>query len=330
MTEAHFILKNEESWKALETFNHHIAKVGVRKLAPGEVREFARLFRLVSHQLAYVKTHFPTSYVLPHLNNVLGVSHNYIYVREKRAFADVKGYFLDTFPKAVRDTWRYWAFAAALFALGMFFAGFYVHANPGRLQDIMPASLGAGWDEGEVPDWGDGGIDVHYTLFAAQITTNNIAVSFNAIAGGLLLGLGTVFILIYNGIIVGALFGFFYQAGANMLVAYALVLPHGVIELMAIFICGGCGLMIGKGILMPGDYTRRHSLIMQFKKTARLIPGIVALLIVAGIIEGYFTPLPINPWLKLAFAALIGVGLVAYFTKGIFNEETDTDSPYHL
>ena len=322
MTEANFIAKNEESWKALEAFNRKVAKVGIRKLPQEDVKEFARLFRLASHHLAYVKTHFPTSHILPYLNRVVGVTHNYFYVRQSRTISDVRGYFAHVFPRAVRETRRFWVFATALFMVGILFAGLYVAADLNRLQDIMPHGWGEGFSAYETPDLGDGAVPWEYSLMAAVITTNNITVTFNAIAGGLLAGLGTVFILIYNGLIIGGLFGFFHSAGADMVVAYALVLPHGIIELMAIFLSGGCGLMLGKGLLMPGDYTRKQSLVMYGKKVALLIPGIVVMLVVAGIIEGYFTPLPISPWAKLGFAALTGVGLVAYFTKGM--RKTDT------
>ena len=318
MTEASFVSKNEAHWKALEAYNRRVAKGGIRRLAQQDVTEFARLFRLASHHLAYVKTHYPSSHILPYLNRIVGVTHNYFYVRESRALSDVRGYFTRTFPRAVRETWRYWVFATALFVLGIFFAAAYVSHDLNRLHDIMPTGFGH-FDVNVTPDLGDGAVPWEYSLMAAVITTNNIMVTFNAIVGGLLAGLGTVYILIYNGLIIGGLFGFFHSSGANMVVAYALVLPHGVIELMAIFLSGGCGLMLGKGLLMPGDFTRKQSVIMQAKKVALLIPGIVAMLIVAGIIEGYFTPLPIDPWLKIAFAGLTGVGLIAYFTKGMRN-----------
>ena len=322
MTEAKFIAKNEESWKALEAFNHRAVKGGIRNLNENEVKEFAHLFRLTSHHMAYVKTHYPTSHILPYLNRVVGVTHNYFYVRKSKAVSDIKEYFAHTFPRVVCDTWRYWVFATALFTLGIIFAGAYVAADLSRLHEIMPAGWGEGFSPDEVPYLGDGAVPWEYSLMAAVITTNNIMVTFNAIAGGLLAGLGTVYILIYNGLIVGGLFGFFHQAGADMVVAYALVLPHGVIELMAIFLAGGCGLMLGKGLLLPGDYTRKQSLITQSKNAAKLIPGIIVMLVIAGIIEGYFTPLPIDPWLKLAFAGFTAMGLIAYFTKGMHKNET--------
>jgi len=319
VTETRFIAKNEASWKALESFNLRVVKGGIKKLEPQDVKEFAHLFRLASHHLAYAKTHYPTSHVLPYLNKVLGVSHNYFYVRKSRSTTDIKKYFLHTFPSTVRSTWGFWVLAMAFFMLGTIFASAYVVNDPYRLHEIMPGNWGDGFVVGETPDLGDGAVPWEYSLMAAVITTNNIQVSFNAIVGGLLAGLGSVAILVYNGLIVGALFGFFHQAGADMLVAYALVLPHGVIELMAIFLAGGCGLMLGKGLLLPGDYTRKESLIMQAKSVAKLLPGIIALLVVAGIIEGYFTPLPISPVIKLVFAALTGVLLVLYFRSGTDN-----------
>ena len=312
MTEVKFIAKNEEHWKALESFNRRVTKGGIRKLDTNDVKEFARLFRLTSHNLAYAKTHFPTSHVLPYLNNVVGVTHNYFYVRESKSIRDIFGYFSRTFPNAVRETWGYWVFAMALFVFGMLFAGFYIANDPARLQEIMPPGWG-NFEPGEVPDFGDGSVEWEYTLMTAVITTNNIAVSINAIVGGLLAGLGTIIILVYNGFIVGGLFGFFHQAGADMVTAYGLVLPHGIIELMAIFLSGGCGLMLAKGLLIPGQFTRRQALTMQAKNVARILPGIVAMLVVAGIIEGYFTPLGIDPVLKLLFAGATFVGLVAYF-----------------
>jgi len=316
MKESRFIEKNESDWKALESYNNRLLKEnGIRRLAAEEVREFARLFRLAGHHLAYAKTHYPTGKALPYLNKIAGVSHNFFYVREKSGFSGIKEYFTRVFPNAVRETETYWIIAAAFFALGMLFAAFYVGENPHRLGDILPAGMAEGFMAGEVPDFGDGGVDWDNPLMTAVIMTNNITVAFNAFAFGLIAGLGTLYVMIYNGLVVGGLFGFLHQSGADMVTAYALVLPHGVLELMAIFLCGGAGLMIGKGIVIPGDYTRRHSLVIHAKKAAELLPGVVIMLVIAAVIEGFFTPLPISPMAKLVFAAITGVGFFVYCYK---------------
>ena len=111
MKETSFIAKNEEHWKALEAYNSHLVKN--KRLAAEDVREFSRLFRLASHHLAYAKTHFSGGDALPYLNRVVGVAHNFFYVRERGGFSQIREYFALTFPRAVRDTWRFWVAAMA-------------------------------------------------------------------------------------------------------------------------------------------------------------------------------------------------------------------------
>jgi uncharacterized membrane protein SpoIIM required for sporulation len=321
MQERVFVSKNEENWKALEAFNTRFSSIGgIKKSAAEEVREFARLFRLAGFHLAYAKTHYPNGNTVSYLNNLVGVSHNFFYVRERGSFSEIREFFAFTLPRTVRETYKYWVVATAFFVFGMFFAAFYVAGDTARLAEIMPAGMADGFSPGETPDFGDGEVVWDGSLMSAFFITNNTTVAFNAFAWGLLGGVGSLFVLFYNGLIVGGLFGFFHSEGADMLVAYSLVLPHGVIELAAIFLAGGGGLMMGKGILLPGEHTRRHSLVLHAKKAVKLIPAIVIMLVLAAFIEGFFTPLAISPWIKLAFAGLTGVGMVAYFAKGAVHD----------
>ena len=306
MTEARFIAKNETAWKRLQDFN---LRGGIGKLSHSEIREFARLFRLASFHLAYAKTHFPTGSALPYLNQVVGVAHNYFYIRESSGFFAIRRYFTQVFPQAVCASWRYIAIATAVFLLGLFFASIYVAQDTTRLATFMPAQFNTeylGENLGEMDGW-------DHSYMSAAIMTNNIAVAINSFVLGIFGGLGTIYILIYNGMIVGGLFGFLHTTGADMLLSYALVLPHGIIELAAIFICGAGGLMIGHGVLMPGRFSRKDAIVFRAKQAAVLIPGIVAMLIIAGLIEGFFTPLPIDSVHKLLFAGLTAAGLAVYF-----------------
>ncbi|MCL1885079.1 MAG: stage II sporulation protein M [Defluviitaleaceae bacterium] len=319
MNETAFVAKNEDNWKALEDFNNRLAKYGgIKKAGTEEVREFARLFRLAGFNLAYAKTHYPTGTTVTYLNRLVGISHNFFYVRERGSFSEIKEYFFHTLPGVVRETYRYWVAAMAVFAFGLMFAGFYVAGDTTRLGEIMPAGMAAGFTPGETPTLGEGIEHWDGSFMSAFFITNNTTVAFNAFAWGLLAGIGSLFILFYNGLIVGGLFGFFHAEGADLLVAYSLVLPHGIIELGAIFLAGGGGLMMGKGILLPGEFTRRHSLVFHAKTAVKLIPLIVIMLVIAAFIEGFFTPLPISPWLKIIFAAFTGIVMIAYFLKGAF------------
>jgi uncharacterized membrane protein SpoIIM required for sporulation len=312
MNEPQFIEKNKETWQSLEAFNNRLVRSGVQCLNRGEVRSFARLLRLTGYHLAYAKTHFPAGLSVPYLNNIVGVAHNYFFIRENRGASEIKRYFLHVFPQAAYENRHYFLVSAVLFFIGVFFAAVYIAGDPSLLGAIMPQVFG---EMGE--GFGAGPSQWDHSLMSAVIMTNNISVSITAFALGITAGLGTVYVLVYNGLIVGGLYGFLSATGGDLLQFYALILPHGVLELAAIFLSGAGGLMIGRGLLIPGPYSRKHALVMQAKKAALLIPGIAAILVLAGLIEGFFTPLPISPWFKLAFAGLTGLGLVFYFKHTI-------------
>src|ERR1700745_2837964 len=115
------------------------------------------------------------------------------------------------------------------------------------------------------------------------------------------LGLGTLYVLAFNGASFGAIIALTYRAGfGNDLLTF--VAGHGVIELSCIFIAGGAGLLIGTALLMPGDMTRGDALKSRGMEAVRLIVGCIPLLVVAGIIEGFISPAPINPAIKFAVA----------------------------
>jgi uncharacterized membrane protein SpoIIM required for sporulation len=298
MTETAFIKKNGDTWTGLEDYNRRLLSGGLRRMSKDDIRTFAELFRLTGYHLAYANTHFPQSQSTLYLNRIVGVAHNHFYIRERSGWADVKRYFMQGFPSAVREAGKLTLLAAALFFLGLFFTAAYVASDPSRFYTIFPQGIGEG---GGLDSW-------DHSLMSAVIMTNNISVAVTAFGLGIFAGIGTVFVLVYNGIIVGGLYGFLSVTGRDMLEFYSLILPHGVPELTAIFLCGACGLMLGRGILLPGEYSRRHALIYQAKKAAVLIPGIVVMLVIAGLIEGFFTH-------KLIFAGITAAGMGMYVIR---------------
>ena len=309
MSETQFILKNEERWKQLEAFNQTLKKKGTRSMSRAEIRAFAETFRAVGYHYAYAKTHYPGGSSLPYLSHIVGVAHNYYYVRERGVISDTWGYFRGSFPAQVRRVWYYVLVATILFMLGVVFAYSYVAADTSRFAQIFPFEFVGG-------DMGDGEVAWDYPLMTAVIMTNNIRVAIMALAFGIT-AVGTVWILFYNGMILGALASYIAAAGSHrdMLVFWSLILPHGVPELAAIFLSGACGLMIGHKMLMPGSYTRKDAVLKSARQAVVLVPGIVVMLIVAAIIEGFFTPLGVPPGFKLGFAFLTFVGLTLYFAK---------------
>ena len=170
-----------------------------------------------------------------------------------------------------------------------------------------------------ITGWGGntdfGGI-VESPAISSFIMVNNIRVSLMAVAMGMTAGLGTFFVLMQNGLLIGALAGVATNVKVDLLF-WAVILPHGVLELTAICIAGGAGLVLARAIYAPGDLPRRDALRIAGGEAARLLAGVAMMLIVAGLIEGFITPQAIHPLLKLAFALLTSVLLVAYLNNSM-------------
>jgi uncharacterized membrane protein SpoIIM required for sporulation len=148
-------------------------------------------------------------------------------------------------------------------------------------------------------------------LMSSTIMTNNIQVTFGVYAGGLLAGLGTVLMLVFNGILLGAVTGVFANYDANLHL-WSFLLGHGVIELTAICIAGGAGLWLGSAMLLPGRLTRGEALVRRGRESVSLIGGTAVMLVLAGIIEGFVSPSALPARVKLVLAALLGTGMVLY------------------
>jgi len=311
MTETQFITQNEARWKELEAFNQTLTRKGTRALSRIEVRAFAECFRAAGYHLAYAKTHFPDSSSVPYLSHIVGVAHNYYYVRSTAAPALVKEYFLHGFPAACRAAWFYAVLAAALFMLGAVFAYSYVASDTARFAQIFPFEFTGD----SLRD--DGTVEWDYPLMSAIIMTNNIRVAIMALAFGITAGIGTVWILFYNGMILGALAAYVASTGSHgdMLIFWSLILPHGVPELAAIFLSGACGLIIGRAVIMPGSLSRRDAVVRRTREATMLMPGIAVMLVLAALVEGFFTPLGVPPVVKLGFAGVTLVGLGVYFVR---------------
>ncbi|MDR3239788.1 MAG: stage II sporulation protein M [Clostridiales bacterium] len=309
MTEEQFIRKNQEGWEKLARFNQLLPRKSAVRLDKEEIREFAGLFRLAGRHLAFAKTHFPDAKTTLYLNQLVGGAHPHFYQKEKSGFQDALEYFGKGFPAAVREKRAYFAAAMFFFVLGAFLSLALISLNDQYVTLFLPED----YIRNINLDSSGGGMD--YSLMSAIIMTNNIRVVFLAMALGVTAGLGTVWVLFQNGAIIGALAGLLSIQKQNLLPFWALILPHGILELTAIFLGGAAGLIIGRSLLIPGDRKRKDACIQGAKEAAYFLPGVIVMLILAGLIEGFFTPLPISPWWKLGFALLTLVLIIGYFVR---------------
>jgi uncharacterized membrane protein SpoIIM required for sporulation len=314
MTEEAFIEKNESLWKRLEEYNTLLDRKRLSRLRTSEIREFSELFRQVSLHLAYARTHFPNGRVPEYLNRLSGAAHPFFFRPAKSGFSDIADYVKSDFANKLREKRVYLWSAFGLFMLGV------IVSCAMTLVDIEYAEifLPKGYTEIITADFEPGveAAEINSAFLSAYIMTNNINVSVMAFAFGLLAGLGTVYVMFINGAIIGALGSLIFVRGVSMPRFFALILPHGFLELAAIFISGACGLMIGKALLMPGDLKRVDALIKAAKEAAFFIPGIVIMLVAAGLIEGFLTPLDAANHIKISFSFVILAGMLIYYHLG--------------
>jgi uncharacterized membrane protein SpoIIM required for sporulation len=299
-----WIARREPNWKRLEDLLQQVEKKGIKSLKPPEIRELAGLYRSVSADLARAKTHQVGYILVQELQKLTARSYSQIYQGSRhQEWQAVRDFYLWGFPAIVRETFVYIAAATAIFLLGVLVAWWYAWQDPAFISLIVPESLiEKVRDRGEL--WMGSIVGIE-PLASSSIAINNISVAFAAIGGGITAGLYTIFIMAFNGLHIGAVATL---VGQNNLAYpfWAFVFPHGSLELPAIFLAGGAGLLIGKAILLPGEYRRADALKIAGSKAAKLLFGIVPMLLIAGTIEGFFSPSSLVPE---SFKYIAGVGL---------------------
>jgi uncharacterized membrane protein SpoIIM required for sporulation len=285
---------------------------GLRGLSDTELLEFGRLYRRVASELSYARSHGFDAQELQHLNWLVGRAYGLLYVSQSSGWAGVARFFRAELPLALRRHGKLIALCGLLFFGAALMGAVLTLARPDILGLTSPGlaeaveSLAARHEGGR--DWLP---DDFRPMAASLIMINNIQVSLLAFSTGILLGIGTVFVLLFNGFMLGAL-----AAGVSRTPAavhfWAFVAPHGVLELPAIIISGAAGLLLGFAIVDPGEHSRLDALRLAGRQSAVIMLGVAVFLVVAGLVEGLFSPLVTAPVAKFAAAAALAAGLIAY------------------
>jgi uncharacterized membrane protein SpoIIM required for sporulation len=313
-----WIARREPNWKRLDSLLRQVEKKGLKSLQASEIRELASLYRSVSADLARARTNQVGNTLVQDLQRLTSRSYSQIYQGSRRQeWQGVVEFCRWGFPALVQQTFGYIAVATGIFLLGALIAWWFAWQDPMFMSLMVPESLiEQVRDRHEL--WMGSIVGVE-PLASSQIMTNNLNVSFAAVAGGITAGLYTVFILALNGLSIGAIATL---VGQNNLAYpfWAFVFPHGSLELPAIFFAGGAGLLIARAILFPGKYRRLDALKFYGSQAAQLVFGIVPMLILAGMIEGFFSPSPIVPAPLKYFA---GIGIFTLLVRYCSRKQPD-------
>ena len=305
-----FINERKNAWERLEELLKSLDRMTLRRLHREEVRELGRIYRRTASDLAIARAESRDPRLINYLNSLVIRAHGRIYRADAQGYGRIPRFFTRDFPLAFRRTWRYTATAFGVFMVFSLIAFFGTRHDPDFSEF---AGIPSGFREVVINQrthwWED--LNKANQVGSSQIFTNNIRVTFYAFALGALFGLGTLYVLAFNGAMVGAILALTYRAGFGNDLATFMV-GHGVIELSCIFISGGAGLLIGTALLMPGDLSRGDALKSRGMEAVRLIVGCVPLLVVAGIIEGFISPQPISPLIKISIGVITGIAMYSY------------------
>ncbi|WP_276353067.1 stage II sporulation protein M [Cohnella caldifontis] len=325
MDPAQRIKRYKDDWSELERLLGALDKVR-GPIRAEDIDRLTALYKSASAHLAAMRTQWPGDSTTTYLNHLVARAHHVLYRQNEKGASRVRQFFGVLFPSLIRRRFPFVLAAGALFLLGMI-AGFAaVWADPLNMHLVLPAHI-AGTIDPAATDQPRG--DLHSPLVSTEIFINNIRVAMLAFVSGVTLGFGTLYLLAYNGLLIGALAAVFMQAGKSY-VFWAYILPHGVIELAAIFIAGGSGLYMGYRFFVPGAYTRKRQFLQAAKESVQLLLGTIPLLVVAGIIEGYVTPSELTLGVKYAVAGATLVLLALYcFYGSIRGRSAPSNSSIH-
>jgi uncharacterized membrane protein SpoIIM required for sporulation len=307
MVSTRWLEKRKAYWARLEQLVQRSSR-GVSSLSHNELQELGLLYRQTASDLATVREDVTSKQLAVYLNQLLGRSHNLIYMGRKPKVSGMVRFYRDTYPREFRQTLPQTLLAFAIFAVTGLAAWLVTLHDPGFAHRLLGPDMMETIEQRKM--WTESIVTIK-PIASSGIMTNNLTVAFTTFALGITAGLGTIWMMATNGLLIGVIGAATWRTGMALQL-WSFVAPHGVLELPAIFIAGGAGLEIARGMLFPGLLPRRESLARAGGRAARLLLGTIPLLVVAGIIEGFFSPSKAPAATKFLLAAVLFSALMAY------------------
>ena len=322
MISTRWLAKRKPNWQRLEQLLDRSGRRGASALAHDELQELGLLYRQTASDLATVRKDITSRSFTSYLNQLLARAHNLIYMGRKPKWNGIYLFYRDTYPQVFRETFSMVLLAALVFAAGGIAGAVVTLRDPGFAHQILGPNMIQTIEKHEM--WTHSILAVK-PMAASGIMTNNIAVGFAMFAAGITAGLGTLWMLLTNGLLMGVLAVTTARAAMAMQL-WEFVAPHGALELPAIFIAAGAGLEIARGLLFPGMLPRKDSLGRAGERAAKLLLGTIPMLIVAGVIEAFISPVNIFAPLKFVLSAFLFAALVFYLSSGMKNAVSRSES----
>jgi uncharacterized membrane protein SpoIIM required for sporulation len=303
--------KRRPHWNRLEQLVAVSGRTSVTGLTPAELQELALLYRQSASDLSTVREDPTSTQLAIYLNQLLGRAHNLIYMGRRADRRGIWTFYKDTFPAVFRETFSDTLMAFVLFLVAALAGVLLSVSDPSFSRYFLGPAMMQSIDNHKM--WTDSIVTVK-PMASSGIMTNNISVAFAAFAMGITAGIGTVWMMLLNGLMMAVVGVACWREGMSLSL-WSFVAAHGVLELPAIFIAGGAGLGIAKGLLFPGVLPRRESLVRAGARSVRLVLGTIPLLVIAGVVEAFASPTSLPARMKFLLAGGLATLLVLYLAR---------------
>jgi uncharacterized membrane protein SpoIIM required for sporulation len=293
--------KRRPHWERLESLLGQADSAGLNQLSRAELQELALLYRQVAADLSVLRQDATSRTYATHVNQLLARAHHIIYSRRKTSVFSLLRFLRDEYPVIFQRNLGYVTASVVISVACGVLGVIATNTRP----EFMRHYLGPGMiDTMERHEMWTHSIVSIAPQMTSFIMTNNLSVSFMTFAGGIMFGWGTLYSLFNNGMMLGVVGAACHHYGMS-LALWSFVAAHGSLELPSILIAGAAGLRLGKAMVFPGGYRWKDSVAAGGIEATRLVSGIIPLLVIAGCLEGFFSPSAAPVWLKFTIGGLL-------------------------
>ena len=296
-------------WKRLEQLLDEVGQRGLSSLRRRQLQELGLLYRQIGSDLAALREDAGSVHYAEYLQRLLARAHHIIYSSAERQSRLAALHFIAyTFPRIFRESLGPCAVSTAIFLGAAAVGASLTYRDPDFKTKILGPDMVETIERRQM--WTHSIVAIK-PVASSAIMTNNMSVALMAFATGVSAGVGTIYMMAFNGLLLGVI-GMACALAGMSLPLWSFVAPHGALELPAIVIAGGAGLRLAQGLLFPGLLARRAAVARAGADAVRLVLGCIPILFVAGIIEGFVSPTDLATSLKFAMSAALLVLLVVY------------------
>jgi len=261
----------------------------------------ALLYRQVAADLSVLRQDSTARTYATHVNQLLARAHHIIYSGRKTNLRTLFLFLRDQYPAIFQKHIGYVATSLLISLAGALLGSVLTTARPEFMRHFVGPAMIATMERHQM--WTESIVNVA-PMETSHIMTNNLSVCFGAFGTGILFGIGSFYFMAFNGLLLGVIGTACHQYGMSILL-WSFVAAHGSLELPSIIISGAAGLRLGHAMLFPGALRWKDSIARGGVDASRLVSGVIPLLVIAGCLEGFFSPSKAPIWLKFSLGAVL-------------------------